>query len=68
MYDLQCNIVDKLIDYDKVLSLSVGRFVSEFNDICPTFQDAVYEIDDIDNFGKKITVSFADYRDIGECS
>jgi hypothetical protein len=63
LYELQCNIVDKLIDYDKVLSPSVGRFVSEFNDICPTFQDAVYEIEDIHNYGEKITVSFADYRD-----
>lgn len=63
LYVLQGNIVDKLSSYDKVLYPSVGRFVSEFNDICPTFQDAVYEIDHIDNYGEKITVSFADYRD-----
>lgn len=61
--DLQGKIEEKLSEYESVLRPRIGRFVSEFNDICPTFEDAVYEIDDIDNYGKKITVSFADYRD-----
>jgi len=61
--EVELNIEDKLLRYDKLLRPSVQRFVSEFKDVCPSFQDAVYEIDGYDNYGKEITVSFADYRD-----
>ena len=64
MFEVECHIEDAFLHYNRLLSPSVMRFVSEFKDICPTFQDAVYELDDIDNFGKKTTVSFADYRGI----
>ena len=62
LYQVQRNIVNNLRKFDQALQPSLMRFVLEFKDMCPTFEDADYEI--IAGYDiKNITVSFADYRD-----